>query len=341
MHPGFSTGCGGQIASPASQPLSDRACQVYPWSRNFPLTHGQIVLADSCRRKVTVSVLETWLGGGLRITDGAWGTELQARGLPPGTTPDSWNLTHPDLVEEVARAYAEAGSELILTNTFRANAIAMSGTSEADLDAINRAGVAISRRAAPQARVVASIGPTGKILMSGEVSSSEVSAAFRNQARSLAEAGADALIVETMSDIDEARLALEAARECGLPVLVSFAFDSGKDKDRTMMGATPEAVAGAMTDAGAAAVGANCGVGIERAVALCRRLHSATSLPIWIKPNAGLPTIDDGVLHYNTSADLFASHFGLLQDAGASFIGACCGSNPEFVRALVKRRNAH
>lgn len=287
-----------------------------------------------------MSLLDAWLTGGLLITDGAWGTELQARGLPPGTNPDSWNLTHPSLVEEVARAYADAGSEMILTNTFRANAIAMSGTSDADLDAINRAGVAISRRAAPLAHVVASIGPTGRILMSGEVSASAVSAAFRNQARSLAEAGADALLVETMSDIEEARIAVEAARESGLPVLVSFAFDSGKDKDRTMMGATPEAVAGAMTDVGAAAVGANCGVGVERAVTLCRRLHSATNLPIWIKPNAGLPTIDAGVLHYNTSADFFASHFGPLRDSGASFIGACCGSNPEFVRALVKQRSA-
>lgn len=287
-----------------------------------------------------MNLLETWLAGGVLITDGAWGTELHARGLPSGTTPDSWNLTHPERVEEVARAYAEAGSQVILTNTFRANSIAMKDVSEAELAEINRAGVAISRRGAGSARVFASIGPTGKILMSGEVSTEQVSAAFAAQARTLAEAGADALLIETMSDIEEARLAVEAARPAGLPVIASFAFDSGKNKDRTMMGATPEAVAAAMEEAGAAAVGANCGVGVEYAAAICGRLHAATSLPVWIKPNAGLPTIDSGGLHYATSAELFASHFAALGEAGASFVGACCGSTPEFVRALVRAGQA-
>lgn len=284
-----------------------------------------------------MDLLQSWLAGGLLITDGAWGTELQARGLPTGTNPDTWNLTHPERVEEVARAYAEAGSQVVLTNTFRANAIAMKDSS-ADLDAINRAGVEISRRGAPLARVFASIGPSGKILLSGDVAPDEVSATFAAQAQSLAAAGADALLIETMSDIDEARLAVEAARQTGLPVIASFAFDSGKNKDRTMMGATPEAVAAAMEEAGAAAVGANCGVGVERAVDLCRRLHSATSLPVWIKPNAGLPTIDSTGLHYTTSAEFFASHFAALRDAGASFLGACCGSTPEFIRALVRAK---
>ncbi len=285
-----------------------------------------------------MSSLEEWLTGGLLISDGAWGTELQKRGLPSGTVPDSWNLTHPERVEQVAGAYAEAGSQIVLTNTFRANAVAMNQASEAELDAINRAGVAISRRGAPQARIFASIGPTGKVLVSGEVTSEQVSAAFAAQARSLALAGADALLVETMSDIEEARLAVHAARQTGLPVIASFAFDSGKNKDRTMMGATPEAIAEAMTEAGAAAVGANCGVGVERVVPICRRLHAATALPIWIKPNAGLPTIDGATLHYETSPEFFASHFEQLRDAGASFVGACCGSTPAFIRALVKAK---
>jgi methionine synthase I (cobalamin-dependent) len=279
--------------------------------------------------------LRDWLAGGLLITDGAWGTELQARGLPPGTIPDTWNLTQPEKVEEVARAYAEAGSQIILTNTFRANAVAMHGV---DLDAINRAGVAISRRAAGQALVFASIGPTGKMLVSGEVSREAVSAAFAAQAQSLAGAGADALLVETMSDIEEARLAVEAARLTGLPVVVSFAFDSGKNKDRTMMGATPEAVAKAMVEAGADGVGANCGVGVELAVGICRRLHAACDLPIWIKPNAGLPTMEGATVHYATSAEFFASHYAALREAGAAFLGGCCGSTPEFIRALVRAR---
>ena len=284
--------------------------------------------------------LREWLSGGLLITDGAWGTELQARGLPPGTNPDTWNLTHPEQVEEVARAYAEAGSQVILTNTFRANAVAINGVPEADLDAINRAGVALSRRAAGRALVFASIGPTGKMLVSGEMSSEQASAAFAAQSRSLAAAGADALLVETMSDIEEARLAAEAARRTGLPVIVSFAFDSGKNKDRTMMGATPEAVAAAMAEAGADAVGANCGVGVEKAVSICQRLRAASDLPIWIKPNAGLPTIEGSAIRYGASAEFFASHFVALREAGAAFLGGCCGSTPEFIRALVSARRA-
>jgi methionine synthase I (cobalamin-dependent) len=288
-----------------------------------------------------MSRISEWLAGGLMISDGAWGTQLQLRGLPSGTTPDTWNLTHADQVEAVARAYAEAGSQVILTNTFRANAIAMHDCAESQLDAINRTGVAISKRAAgPKTLVFASIGPTGKILMSGEVTGEQVGAAFSAQAKSLAAAGADALLLETMSDIEEARLAVEAARRTGLPVLASFAFDSGKNKDRTMMGATPEMVATAMEESGVDAVGANCGVGVELSVPICQRLRAACSLPLWIKPNAGLPTVEGTAIHYATSAEYFASHFAALAGAGASFVGSCCGSTPEFIRALVAARSA-
>ena len=284
-----------------------------------------------------MSRLGEWLADGLLITDGAWGTELQARGLDPGVAPDTWNLTHPERVEAVARAYVEAGSQVILTNTFRANAVAMQG----DLEAINRAGVAISKRAAgARALVFASIGPTGKMLMAGEIGEEQVKAAFAAQAAALSAAGADALLVETMSDIEEARLAVAAAKSTGLPVIVSFAFDSGKNKDRTMMGATPEAVAAAMLEAGADAVGANCGVGVEYAAPVCRRLRAACGLPIWIKPNAGLPKIEGAAVSYGTSAEFFASHYAALREAGASFLGCCCGSTPAFIRALVSARRA-
>lgn len=288
-----------------------------------------------------MSRLHQWLGDGLLITDGAWGTELQKRGLEAGASPDTWNLTHPDRVEAVARAYVEAGSRIILTNTFRANSVAMESESTALLATINREGVAISKRAAAgRVLVFASIGPTGKMLMSGDVTPEQVSAAFTAQAAALQEAGADALLVETMSDIEEARLAVIAARNTGLPVIVSFAFDSGRNKDRTMMGATPEAVAAAMVEAGADGVGANCGVGVEYAAPLCRRLRAACDLPIWIKPNAGLPKVEESAIRYETSAEFFASHFAELRDAGASFLGGCCGSNPDFIRALVQQSKA-
>lgn len=284
--------------------------------------------------------LREWLTAGPMITDGAWGTELQKLGLEPGTIPDTWNLDHPERVEAVARAYAEAGSQVILTNTFRANAIAMKDHSASALDAINRAGVMLSRRSAGKALVFASIGPTGKMLLSGEVSHEQVAAAFAAQSRSLADAGADALLVETMSDVEESRLAVEAARLTGLPVIASFAFDSGRNKDRTVMGATPEAVAAAMQEAGASAIGANCGVGVEQSVPICRRLRAASNLPIWMKPNAGLPTIEGTAIRYATTAEFFASHYAALYEAGASFMGGCCGSTPEFIRALINARRA-
>lgn len=282
------------------------------------------------------SRLIEWLRDGVLIADGAWGTELQARGLAPGVPPDGWNLTYPKRVEEVARAYVEAGSQIILTNTFRANRVAMAG----DLEAINREGVAISKRAAGErARVFASIGPAGKLVSMGEISREDASGAFLEQAMALAAAGADALLIETMSDVEEARLAVAAAKTTGIPVVASFAFDSGKKKDRTMMGATPEAVAEAMAEAGADAVGANCGAGVEYAASLCQRMRAACDLPVWIKPNAGLPVMDGATVRYEMTAATFASYFAAIRDGGASFVGGCCGSTPEFIQALVRARS--
>jgi len=294
-----------------------------------------------------VSRLREWLVDGPLISDGAWGTELQARGLAAGASPDIWNLTHPERVEAVARAYVEAGSQVILTNTFRANAIALEGALDAidlkdlNLDSINRAGVAISKRAAlGRALVFASIGPTGKMLMAGEIGPEQAAEAFAAQAAALAGAGADALLVETMSDIEEARLAVAAARDTGLPVIVSFAFDSGKNKDRTMMGATPEQAAEQLAAAGADVIGANCGQGIAGMVEVCRRLHAATDRPIWIKANAGLPENVDGKTVYRQTPAEFAAFVPRLVEAGAAFIGGCCGTTPEFIHAVAERLRA-
>ncbi|HUH62700.1 MAG TPA: homocysteine S-methyltransferase family protein, partial [Terracidiphilus sp.] len=140
---------------------------------------------------------------------------------------------------------------------------------------------------------------------------------------------------ETFSELEEGLIALRAARTTGLPVVVSFAFDTGKNKDRTMTGLTPERAANTMTDAGADAVGANCGVGIEQCVGLCRRMRTATHLPLWMKPNAGIPEVVDGVVEYRTTAEQFASFVPALRDAGAGFIGGCCGTNPEFILAAA------
>jgi methionine synthase I (cobalamin-dependent) len=239
-------------------------------------------------------------------------------------------------VRAVARSYVDAGSEIILTNTFRANPVTLAGHEMAGRVAeVNRAGVRISREAAEgRARVFASLGPTGKLLISGEISAGEVREAFRVQAHALAAAGPDALLFETFSDLDELLLAIDEAHSTGLPILASFVFDTGKNKDRTMTGVTPESAARAAEEAGADAVGANCGQGVSGFVAMCQRLKSATSLPVWIKANAGLPVLEGGVVSYKETPQDFAAHAPALREAGAAFLGGCCGSNPEFIRAL-------
>ncbi len=286
-------------------------------------------------------LLKELLADGPVLTDGAWGTEFQRRGLSPGCSADGWNLSRPDLVEEVARSYVDAGSRILLTNTFRANRIAM----EKDplhhrVVAVNRAGVEISRRAAGgRSLVFASIGPSGKLLLTGDVDEAALRGAFVEQAMALEEAGADALVLETMTDLAEARIALEAALSTGLPVVVSMVFDSGKNRDRTMMGTTPEQAAAELTRLGAHAIGANCGIGVETAAAICRALSSATDLPIWIKPNAGSPALDGSNVVYATTAEEFAAYLPELAAAGAGFVGGCCGTTPEFIAAL--RRSTH
>ena len=277
---------------------------------------------------------------GPAITDGAWGTQLQARGLEPGEAPDLWNLTHPKEVAQVGRAYVEAGSAIILTNTFGANRIRLSDSGSADLvKEINKAGVALSREAAGKdALVFASLGPSGKLLMNGDVNEDELLAAFTEQVEALASAGPDALVIETMQDLAEAKLAIAAARTTGLPVVASMVFDSGKEKDRTMMGTTPEQAADGLAKAGADVVGANCGQGIAGFVAICARLKAAAEgRPVWIKANAGLPQMRDGKAVYATTPEEFASHVPAVLAAGASFIGGCCGTAPEFIREIAGR----
>ncbi len=273
------------------------------------------------------------------ITDGAWGTQLQERGLEVGACPDAWNLSHPERVEVVPRAYVEAGSQVVLTNTFGSNRFTLARHNLADKVAeINRAGVEISRRAAAgKAKVFASVGPTGIMLMMGEVSPEEVQAAFEVQCQAIAEAGADAIVLETFSDPAEIVLAVAAARKTGLPVVACMTFDSGKDHDRTLMGTTPEQAAQKLTEAGADCIGSNCGQGIEGFVKIAARLKSATDRPIWIKANAGLPEMIGERAVYAQTPEKFAAVVPALIQAGANFIGGCCGTTPEFIRMIVKR----
>ncbi len=153
----------------------------------------------------------------------------------------------------------------------------------------------------------------------------------------MAEGGADALVVETMSDLEEAKLAVAAARATGLPVVACMVFDSGKNLDRTMMGTTPEQAAQELTAAGADVIGANCGQGIGGFLPLCQRLRAATDRPIWMKPNAGLPQLVEGRAVYVGTPEDFAGHIPALLKAGANFVGGCCGTSPQFISAVCHR----
>jgi 5-methyltetrahydrofolate--homocysteine methyltransferase len=288
-------------------------------------------------------IISDLLKDGPVITDGAWGTQLQAAGLPVADLADIWNLTRPEIVESVARAYVDAGSRIILTNTFRATRLVLAahGLDDRARD-VNREGARISvRAAADKALVFGSIGPSGKMLLLGDVTEEELLAAFTEQAQALADGGAHGLVLETMSDLAEARLAIAAARTTSLPVVACMVFDSGKNKDRTMTGTTPEEAAAELAAAGADVIGANCGDGIDNYISVCARLQSASDRPVWIKPNAGLPEIQDGAIVYRSRPEEFAQRLQALIQAGADFIGGCCGTTPDFIAALSNGLDQH
>lgn len=286
------------------------------------------------------SCLEVWKLPVPVLLDGAWGTQLQRRGLPVGMSSETWNLSQPDQVAAVAKAYVEAGSDIILTNTFCGNRFMLERHGLADrTEEINRRGAELSVAAARGwARVFGSMGPTGKMVMMGEVDEATVRAVYTEQAHALRQGGVDGIVVETMADLEEAKLAVQAAKTTGLPVAASMVYDSGADKDHTMMGVSPEQAAEGLAEAGADIVGANCGQGPAGYLPICRRLRAATGLPLWIKPNAGMPELVDGKPFYRMPPATFAEVMEEMVAAGATLIGGCCGTSPEFIQALKQRR---
>lgn len=274
---------------------------------------------------------------GRRITDGGWGTEFQKRGGAPGECFEWWNLSRPEDVRAVAGAYVGAGSDIILTNSFGANAVTLERHGHAaEAHAINLAAASLSREAAGErAFVFGSMGPCGKLFSMGEIEEARLRDAFGAQARALQEGGADALVLETMVDLAEVELALDVLRrEVTIPYGVSMTFDSGPERLHTMMGVSTRALARAAAAGGAAFVGANCGLGAGQYLAVAEALAQATSLPVWIKPNAGLPELIDGEITYRTSAEQFAALAPSFFEIGVSLLGGCCGTSPEFIRAL-------
>lgn len=278
-------------------------------------------------------------------TDGAWGTELQKRGAQPGEMCDTWNVEHPDRVLSVAQGYVDAGAQVILTNTFNANRIVLQRHGIADRAyELTQAGAELSRRAAAgKAYVFGSIGPCGKMVMMGEIDPAEVEESAAEQAAALEAGGADAIVIETQSDLVEAEAAIKGAlRACALPVGLSFTFDAGEDNDRTMMGVGIPEVCELGLRSGASFVGANCGAGIETFVNIAREFAGAAgALPIWVKGNAGKATVDDsGRTVYRAAPQAYADAVPALLQTGARFIGGCCGSTPDHIRAIAQTLQA-
>lgn len=263
--------------------------------------------------------------------DGGFGTMVQSRGLPPGTPPELWNISHPEVIEDIHRAYAEAGSNIITANTFGVNA-----DKYENYEALIEAAIANARRAAAPhgAYVALDIGPTGKLLKPyGSLDFEDAVALFAKSVQAGAKAGADLVIIETMNDAHETKAAVLAAKEnCNLPILVSNVYD---ESGKLMTGASPLAMVALLEGLGADAIGCNCAFGPDKMAPILEELAAHTSLPILIQPNAGLPYMKDGKTCFPLSADAFAEEMVKLAGMGATLLGGCCGTTPDYIRALI------
>ncbi len=294
-------------------------------------------MAEPARR--APGVLERLRSGQVLVGDGAWGTQLMERGLRPGEPPETFNLARPEVLEEIARAYLAAGADLVTTNTFGGSPtrLAQRGL-DGRTEEINRAAVAAVRHAVGgRAYVSASVGPCGHLLKPyGDADPGEIAAGFERQIRALAEAGADLLCVETMTDLAEAVLAVRAARAAapGLPVMATMTFEKTRRGFFTIMGNPLAAVARGLTEAGADILGSNCGNGSETMVELARTLRPLTDRPIAIQPNAGLPEPRGGATVYPETPEFMAAQARALIALGVAIVGGCCGTTPGHIRAL-------
>lgn len=277
--------------------------------------------------------------GEVLLADGAMGSLLMASGLPPGAPPESVNLGQPQRLEEIARLYVEAGADIVQTNTFGASPLKLARFGlDGQAAAINAAAVDAARRgAAGRAYVSASCGPSGRLLRPyGDVGEDEVRESFRRQMQALVAAGVDALCVETMTDLREARLAVEAARQAapGLPVMATMTFEATSRGFFTIMGASVAAACRELSQAGADLLGSNCGNGSEVMKAIAAEFRKQTTLPLVIQANAGLPELRRGEVHYPETPEFMAASCRELRRAGVAVIGGCCGTTPEHIRAM-------
>ena len=287
-----------------------------------------------------LSLLERLQAGELLVSDGATGTYLQQHGLEPGGCPEKLNASMPEVVRGMAKAYFDAGSDMVLTNSFGGSRFMQKKYGYADrVSEFNRLAAEHAKSQAPEGHYVAgSVGPTGEFLAPlGPVSEEEMYDSLSEQITALAQGGADAILLETQMALEEAALGVRVAKEnTDLPVFATMVFDKGPRGFFTMMGVTPEQAATGLREAGADVVGVNCGNGIELMVELARQVRSADDGLMLVHSNAGIPDIKDGEIVYSESPEFMAERFKILADLGISILGGCCGTGPDHIRALAK-----
>jgi len=288
-----------------------------------------------------MTILEELKQGKILLSDGALGTLLQTKGLQPGECPELWNITHRKDLTEIAEAYLNAGSEIITTNSFGGSRLKLSQYGLGDrVRELNQIAASICRDVAGKLKHVAgSVGPTGKMLIMGDVTEEEFYDGFREQVIALEKGGADIIIVETMSALDEASLAVKAAREntkCTVIITMTFSKDL-KEEYFTMMGVSPAEMVSSMKEAGAHIVGSNCGNGIEDMTGIVKAIRAIDkNIPVIIQANAGTPQFVEGKTVFRESPEMMASFVPELIKAGANIIGGCCGTTPEHIREMAR-----
>ncbi len=273
------------------------------------------------------------------VSDGAIGSLLFEKGLNPGDCPERFNLERPEILAEIAQAYLQAGADMIQTNTFGASPLKLSDYNLDDKTIeINRKAVEIVKRVVDsKAFVYGSVGPTGKMLLPyGDIEPATMKDNYKRQIGTLIEAGVDLLCIETMTDLNEAVIAIQSARELSqdIPIITTMTFDVIPQGCVTIMGNKVSEVCAKLEEAGANVIGSNCGNGTNNMIAIAKEFVENTELPIIIQSNAGIPTIIDDQVVYQETPKEFADFTKILLELGVSIIGGCCGTTPQHIRAI-------
>ncbi len=284
-------------------------------------------------------IIEKIADGRILISDGAWGTFLHKKGLKVQECPELWNTERPGDVEEIAQSYVDAGADIVLTNSFGGSPfkLAAYGLQDKTFE-LNKAAAEISRRAAgDQVLVLGSMGPTGKMVMMGEVPEEELLKGMKEQARGLIAGGVDGIVVETMSDLEEARITIAAIKSVtDLDVACTFTFSKTQTGEyRTMMGVGVAEYLEMTSKAGVDVVGANCGNGTAGMIEIVKEIRAIDpDIPVLVHANAGLPEYKDGETVFPESPGEMAPQMKDLVAAGANIVGGCCGTTPEHIRYI-------